>query len=150
MKRASVLAIAASAALALVAATAVIAQQNPIEQRQALMKKNNQHAKETTQMVKGEQPFNAQAVAAAFAQWADTADKFAGLFPENSKTGGDTRAAPEIWLDKPDFNAQVAAFAKVVADNRAKAVASLDGLKAALPAVGKVCGDCHEKYRTSR
>jgi cytochrome c556 len=149
MKRASVLAIAASAAIVL-GATAVIAQQNPIEQRQALMKKNNQHAKETTQMVKGEQPFNAQAVAAAFAQWADTAAKFPALFPDDSKTGGKTRAAPAIWTDRAGFNAQVAVLAKAVADNRSKAVASLDGLKAALPAVGKVCGDCHEKYRASR
>jgi cytochrome c556 len=72
------------------------------------------------------------------------------LFPENSKTGGDNRASPKIWLNKKDFDEKAAAFGKAVADNRDKAKASLDGLKTAIPVVGKGCDNCHEDYRLSK
>ena len=74
----------------------------------------------------------------------------AGLFPDNSKTGGDTRATPKIWLNKNDFDAKAAAFGKAVAENRDQAKASLDGLKAAIPIVGKACDACHEDYRVPK
>jgi cytochrome c556 len=137
------------AAIALIAlgATAVVAQQNPIAARKALMKANDDNARTMVQTMRGLKPFDAAAVEAAFAQWAETAHKFSGLFPENSKTGGDTRATPKIWRNKKDFDEKVAAFGKAVADNRDKAKASLDGLKAAIPAVGKTCDNCHEDYR---
>ena len=140
------------AAIALIAlgATAVVAQQNPIAARKALMKANNDNAKAMVQTMRGQTPFDAAAVDAAFAQWAETAQKFPGLFPENSKTGDDTRATPKIWQNKKDFDEKVAAFGKVVAENRGKAKASLDGLKAAIPVVGKTCDNCHEDYRASR
>jgi cytochrome c556 len=126
---------------------AVIAQSDPIKARQALMKANGQNAGIVVKMVKGQAPFDAAKVDAAFAQWAETAQKLPGLFPSNSKTGEKTRAAPKIWQTKADFDAKAAAFAKVVADNRDKAKGSLDGLKVAVAAVGKACDNCHEDYR---
>jgi cytochrome c556 len=140
------------AAIALIAlgATAVVAQQNPIAARKALMKANNDNAKAMVQTIRGQTPFDATAVDAAFAQWAETAQKLPGLFPENSKTGDDTRATPKIWQNKKDFDEKAAAFGKAVADNRDKAKASLDGLKAAIPVVGKTCDNCHEDYRAAR
>jgi cytochrome c556 len=131
-------------------ATAVIAQSDPIAARQALMKGNNDNAKAMVQTMRGQKPFDAVAVDAAFAQWAETAQKLPGLFPENSKTGGDTRATPKIWQNKKDFDEKAAAFGKAVAENRDKAKASLDGLKAAIPVVGKTCDNCHEDYRQAR
>jgi cytochrome c556 len=129
---------------------AVIAQQDPIKARKDLMKQNDGHAKAVVQMMRGQAPFDAKKVEAAFTQWADTAKAFPTLFPENAKSGGDSRASPSIWLDKEDFEAKAADFGKAVAANRAKAVASLDGLKAAIPAVGKACDNCHEDYRLSK
>ncbi len=131
-------------------AGAVIAQQDPVTTRENLMKENNKNAIAAVKMIRGQAPFDAAAVDAAFAQWADTAQKLPGLFPENSKTGGDNRASPKIWLNKKDFDEKAAAFGKVVADNRDKAKASLDGLKAAIPVVGKGCDNCHEDYRLSK
>jgi cytochrome c556 len=128
----------------------VAAQSEPVKTREDLMKANNNNAKTVVQMVKGQNPFDAKAVEAAFAQWADTAKQLPNLFPDNSKIGGDNRASPKIWENKADFNAKIADFAKVVADNRIKAVASLDGLKVAVAAVGKSCGDCHEIYRLKK
>jgi cytochrome c556 len=130
--------------------TAAAAQSDPVKTREDLMKANNNNAKVVVQMMKGQKPFDAKAVEAAFAQWADTAKQLPNLFPDNAKTGGDNRASPKIWENKSDFNAKIAAFAKAVADNRAKAVASLDGLKAAIPVVGKACDDCHKPYRLSK
>jgi len=133
-----------------VSAGAVLAQSDPIKERKSLMKGNNDGAKAVVAMMRGQAPFDAKAVDAAFAQWTETAKKLPGLFPENSQKGEETRASPTIWLNKDDFDAKAAAFGKAVADNRAKAVASLDGLKAAVPVVGKACDNCHEDYRLSR
>jgi cytochrome c556 len=41
-------------------------------------------------------------------------------------------------------------FGKVVADNRDKAKGSLDGLRAAIPAIGNACDACHKDYRLAR
>jgi cytochrome c556 len=140
----------AAGALAAFGASAVLAQSDPIKVRQGLMKENNDHAKVVVQMVKGQRPFDSKEVETAFAQWAETAQKLPALFPENSKSGEKTRASPTIWLDKKDFDEKAAGLAKAVADNRAKAVASLDGLKAVIGVVGKACDNCHEQYRLSR
>jgi cytochrome c556 len=48
-----------------------------------------------------------------------------------------------------DFDEKAVAFGKAVADNRAKAVGSLDGLKVAIGAVGQACDNCHKEYRLS-
>jgi cytochrome c556 len=128
---------------------AVIAQSDPIAARKALMKGNNDGASLLVRMMRGTSPYDASMVDPVFAQWAETAQKLPGLFPENSKTG-DTRAAPKIWETKADFDAKAAEFGKAVADNRDKAKQSLDGLKEAVGAVGKTCDSCHEPYRLSR
>jgi cytochrome c556 len=130
--------------------TAVVAQTDPVKTREDLMKQNSSHAKVLVQMMRGQKPFDAKAVEAAFAQWADTAEKLPGLFPKGSEKGGDNRASPKIWENKKDFDKKAAEFGKVVADNRAKAVGSLDGLKAAVGAVGKSCDSCHDDYRLSK
>jgi len=129
---------------------AAVAQQDPITMRENLMKQNNDHAKAVVQMMRGQAPFDAAAVDAAFKQWADTAPKLPDLFPENSKTGGDNRASPKIWVNKKDFDEKAAAFAKSVAEDHDNAKSSIEGLRAAIPVVGKVCDDCHKEYRLSK
>ncbi len=127
--------------------TAVMAQGDAISQRKAFMKKNAQHGKAVTAMIKGETPFDAAVVTAAFAHWGDTAAALPKLFPDNSK-GGDTRALPKIWTDRAGFEAQIATFSKAVAAGKAKAT-NIEGLKASFPSVSKVCADCHEGYRAA-
>lgn len=133
-----------------VSTATVLAQSDPVKERETLMKQNDEGAKVVVAMMRGQQPFDGKKVDAAFAQWAETAQKLPGLFPEGTQTGGDNRASPKIWGNKKDFDAKAAAFGKAVAGNRAKAVASLDGLRAAIPAVGNACDDCHKEYRLSR
>jgi len=138
----TVLAVAAVA----VGVTVAIAQSDPIAQRKALMKSNGQNAGAVGRMVRGDDPFDATKVNAAFAQWTETAQKIPALFPEAPKPGQETRALPKIWESKSDFNAKIAAFAKAVADNKDK-VKTLDELKIAMPVISKACGNCHEPYR---
>jgi len=125
--------------------TAVAAQGDAIAERKKLMKQNSQHTKAVSAMVKGDAPFDAKAVTAAFTQWTETAAALPKLFPDNSKTGGETRALPKIWEDKKGFDAQIAAFAKAAAARPTDA----EALKKAFPAVSKACGDCHEGYRAA-
>ena len=127
-----------------------LSQQDPVQTREDMMKKSNDHAIAVVQMMRRQRPFDAAAVDAAFKQWAEAAQILPSLFPENSKSGGDNRASPKIWVNKADFDAKAAAFAKAVMENRDKAKSSLDGLGAAIPAVGKACDDCHKEYRLSK
>jgi cytochrome c556 len=138
----TVLGMAATAAVV----TFAMAQSNPIAERKALMKANGQNAGALGRMVRGEEPFDAAKVNAAFAQFTETAQKIPALFPEPPKAGEDTRALPKIWETKSDFDAKIAAFKKAVDDNKDK-VKTLDELKTAMPQVSKTCGDCHEPYR---
>ena len=141
---------AIAAAMLLLGVGAVIAESDPIATRKGLMKENNENAKVTVGMMRGQVPFDAAKVDAAFAQWADTAQKLPALFPDNSKSGQKTRAAPKIWTSKADFDEKAAAFGKAVADNRDKAKGSVEGLRAAIPAVGNACDACHKDYRLSQ
>jgi len=137
----------AAVALTAAAATAAVAQSDPIAARMALMKGNSDNARNVAQMLRGQQPFDAAKVDAAFAQWAETAEKLPGLFPPGSQTGEKTRAAAAIWDHKKDFDEKAAAFGKAVADNRAKARESLDALRVAFKPVGDACDTCHKDYR---
>ncbi|HML12114.1 MAG TPA: cytochrome c, partial [Xanthobacteraceae bacterium] len=109
----------AVAAVAL-AVTAVAAQSDPIAARKALMKKNGDEAKIGAAMAKGEAPFDASKVDTIFATFADAAAKAPALFPDNSKTGGDTAALPAIWENKADFDARLAKFGAAAKEAQGK------------------------------
>jgi cytochrome c556 len=141
----TVLAVAAVA----LGASVVVAQQDPIAARKALMKANGEQARLGTQMTKGEAPFDLAKAKAIFVTYQDAATKMPNLFPDNSKTGGETAASPKIWENKADFDAK---FAKLGQEAKAAeaAVRDLDTFKAQFPEVQKNCGGCHETYRIRR
>jgi cytochrome c556 len=148
MKLASAFALAAVAVVAF-GATAVVAQQNPIEARQALMKDNGKHAKMGAAMVKGEAPFDLAKAKEIFVTFETAAAKMPGLFPPDSKTGHDTTASPKIWENKLDFEAK---FETLGADAKAAlaSVKDLASFKTAFGGIGKDCGGCHETYRVKK
>jgi cytochrome c556 len=129
--------------------TAVTAQSDPIAARQALMKNNGRQGKIGSDMIRGKIPFDLAKAQEMFAAFLNAANKMPNLFPENSKTGGDTNAAPEIWLHMDDFKAR---FAKLAADAKAaqESVTDLDSFKAAYRNVGQNCDSCHERYRVKK
>ena len=137
----------AAIALGVVAAAA---QQDPIAARRALMKANGDAAKTASAMNKGEAPFDLAAAHKIFATFEDAAAKMPALFPDDSKTGGDTAADPKIWENMADFKAR---FAKFGEDAKAAdaSVKDLDGFKAAMGDIGKNdCGSCHQTYRLKK
>jgi cytochrome c556 len=127
-----------------------VADQDPIAARRALMKANGDQAKIGAAMVKGEAPFDLDKVHKMFATFEDAATKMPALFPDNSKTGGETAADPKIWENIDDFKARFAKLGTDAKDAAAK-ITDLDSLKAAFGNIGKNdCGGCHEKYRVKK
>ena len=92
--------------------TAALAQANVIEQRQNLMKQNNSHTRTVAGMLRGQAPFNLAQAQAALQNYVVVGQQFPTLFPDNSKTGGDTKALPAIWENKADFTAHSTKFSQ--------------------------------------
>jgi cytochrome c556 len=124
--------IVAFAAL-LLGVTAAGAQRCPefIQKRQTLMKKSGEEAKIGTAMIKGERPFDAAKVQEIYAAFAEDAKQMPTLFPDCSKAGAKTTAAPVIWQIK-------------AAQDNGK---DLDALKANFQTIGKNCSNCHQTFR---
>jgi len=138
----SVLAVAALA----IGITAVVAQSDPIAARKAVMKENGNQSRIAREMIEGKQPFNLDAAKKVLATFGETNDKAKNLWPDTSKTGGDTAALPAIWENKADFEARLAKFSADAKAASAK-VTDLDSFKAQVGEVGKNCGGCHQTYR---
>ena len=132
-----------------VVAVAVAAQSDPIPARKALMKANGDQAKIGSAMVKGDAPFDLAKAQTIFVTFVDAANKMPNLFPENSKTGGETAATPKVWEEPADFKAR---FAKLAGDSKAagEMVKDLATFKEAFAVVAKNCGGCHELYRVKK
>jgi cytochrome c556 len=125
--------------------TAVVGQGDPIAARKAIMKANGDQSKIATDMLEGKQPFNLDAAKKIFATFAE-AEKVRPLFPDNSKTGGDTAALPAIWENKADFEAKLTKFV-TEAKAAGAATTNADTFKVQITEVRKNCGGCHQPYR---
>jgi cytochrome c556 len=137
----------AVAALA-VGGSTVVAQQDVIAARKALMKTTGGQTGIGAKMVKGDEPFDLAKAKAIFTAYQDAAAKGPALFTPDSKDG-DTAALPKIWENKADFDAK---FAKFGADAKAAEakVTDLDSFKTAFGDVTKNCGGCHADYRAKK
>ncbi|MEA3070183.1 MAG: hypothetical protein QOD29_1629 [Alphaproteobacteria bacterium] len=122
------------------------AQTDPIATRKALMKANGDQARIATEMSQGKRPFDLDAAHKAFAIFTEAGEKAPALFPDSSKTGGDTAALPAIWENKADFEARLAKLAR---ESKAASEATKDfeSFKAQFSELGKNCGGCHQTYR---
>lgn len=120
--------------------------QDTIDKRQTLMKHSAAEAKIGSAMVKGETPFDPAKVKEMYDTFATDAAAMPTLFPDCSKTGDHTTAAPAIWEKPNDFKAAIAKFA---ADIKAAqdSTKDLDSLKANFQTIGKDCGSCHQTFR---
>jgi cytochrome c556 len=127
-------------------ATALVAQSDPIAARKALMKANGDQNRVATEMLEGKRPFNLDEAKKVLATFAEAGEKAPALFPDDSKTGGDTAALPAVWENKSDFQAKLAKFAH---DSKAAldVTKDLDSFKVQITEVRKNCGGCHQTYR---
>ena len=126
--------------------SAVIAQSDPIAERRNLMKAVGRVTQTGSQMVKGEIPFDSQKAQEVLRVYGEAASKTHTYFPETSKEGGGTTAAPKIWESQADFRARFDAWG---ADIKAAANATndLDSFKTSFGGLVKACGTCHQAYR---
>ena len=124
---------------------AVWADSDAIAQRRDLMKANGKSVKLLVDMLKGA-PFDLTTVQASLKTFGNAAEKMPKLFPEDSKTGGDTHALPAIWENKADLDAR---FAKFGTDSSAalKSITNEASFKANIKPVLDNCGGCHEHYK---
>lgn len=72
---------AAAVAVVSIAATAVVAQQDPIAARKALMKESGQATAAVVKMTKGETPFDLATAQASFKTYQNIASRMPALFP---------------------------------------------------------------------
>ena len=133
-------------AVALGVATSVLAQSDPISTRRDVMKGVGAATRTGTQMSKGEAPFDLAKAQEVLKTFAAAADGYHNYFPDSSRTGGNTTAAPKIWESQAEFRARFdewAADIKTAADQ----TKDLPTFRAAFGNVTKACASCHNTFR---
>jgi cytochrome c556 len=127
-------------------AASAFAQSAAIGERQTLLKAWGQATGPVGRMLRGEAAFDNAAVQNALSLYARDAAKLAALFPDDSKTGGETKALPAIWEKKAEFTQL---WTKVADDAKAAQAAIKDevSFKAEMPKVLGNCGTCHNAFR---
>jgi cytochrome c556 len=118
-----------------------------IKARQACMKGHGGVMGVAVPIMKGEKPFDAAALKAAYdAEGAACADwdKWWGADTQKGETV-ETFAKAEIWTDPKGFEAAGGAW--YAAAQKLWAATDEASFKAAFPAVGEGCKGCHEKFR---
>ncbi len=98
-------------------------------------------------MVKGERPFDA----AAFAKFAENFAVLAKMSDDGFIDGsdmGDTKAKPEVWEKRAEFDAKMKKFQEL-ADKLAVAAKSgdLGAIKPQFGAAAKTCKACHDDFK---
>lgn len=136
-------------AVAVLATGGAIAQNDPIAQRKAILKEIGDATKPIAAMLKGEAAYDNTVVQKSLGIIADGSKKLPNLFPENSKTGGDTAALPKLWDEKAKFDD---IFVKLAAAASAAQGSINDeaSLKANIRGVLGNCKSCHDDYRAKK
>ena len=120
-----------------------------VKARKEALKIMGKATKEPAAMLKSEDPFDLAKVQTALRAYINEAPGLVRMFPDDSKTGGDTEALPAIWDNKPDFEGR---YIKLAADAKAAAAAITDEVSflEEFPKVVEQCAACHKKYRVKK
>ena len=124
-----------------------IAADDPISERQELMKDVGGAAKPIGEMFRGEREYDAATVLESLNTWKTVGETFGDLFPEGSESGGDSEAAPAIWEDRAGFDEALALWREATDKAIAAAPATLEEGQPVLGAVFNACKNCHDSYR---
>ena len=117
-----------------------------IAKRQGFMKKSGAAGKEASGMIKGETPFDLAKAKEIFATFANDAGEMPNLFPDCSRTGDKTTAAPTIWEKNAEFKALIAKFTGDIKAGQQN-TKDLDTFKASIDTISKDCSNCHRQFR---
>jgi cytochrome c556 len=139
---------AAAVTLSLPAAAQFQKPEDAVKYRQGAFQVMNSHFGRLGAMANGRVPFDA-ATAQANADLVVTMSRLPYVaFIDGSDKVGNTRAKPEVWSKRADFEAA----AKKTQDELLKLQAAaktgnLDQIKAAFGAAGQSCKACHDNFR---
>lgn len=122
------------------------AQADPIAERQEIMEGVGNVTRTGVQMMRGEREFDLETARSVLETYVDAAERMPDLFPEDTQTGGDTRAAPAIWENKDDFVGQFEAWGATVSAALAP-VEDQASFAAAMQEATASCRECHTDYR---
>lgn len=133
----------AAAAFSVAAATSVLAQ-DPVAEREKLMKEWGQLTRPAGAMLQGKASFDLATVQKALDAYVAHAETLPALFPAGSQAKSD--ALPSVWEKKGEFDAL---FVKFGTDAKAAKAAITDeaSFKANFPGVVRNCGACHDSFR---
>ena len=129
-------------------ASAAMSADEAIKARKACMKIGHGGVmKVAVPVIKGEAKFDAAALKAAFDAEDAACKDYGMMWGADAQKGvkEETHAKPEIWTDPKGFEAAGAAWYK--ADQGVRAATDDASFKAAFPALGESCKNCHEKFR---
>jgi len=142
-------ALGVGAAVAAGGALAQSAGAEAVKARQANFKQLGGAFKAINDQLKANKP-DLAVIKASAQKMKDLAAQEATWFPAGSgpEAGVKTAAKPAIWSDAAGFAAGVKRLqAETTKLADAANGGSLDAVKAQVPATGKACGGCHDKYR---
>ena len=140
-------------------ATAAVAQPTPptpeqqaanaAELRQSVFKLLGWNMDPLAAMLRGQAPFDSAKVATAGANIAGLAPMIPDVFAQDThEFDVETLALDSIWTNKSDFDAKAGELAEEANAMATAAAAGDDGAtRAAIAAVGQVCGSCHDDFR---
>ncbi|MEC9368489.1 MAG: cytochrome c [Pseudomonadota bacterium] len=131
-------------------ALAAVAADDPIKARKELMKQVGASTKAASEMVSGKVDFDQAKAAEAMKTIAAVPDQYVKLFPDTSKTGGETEASPKIWEDMAGFVAAAEKLKVAAAQGEEAAKQGIGAYKAAFGELVKNCKSCHEAYRVKK
>lgn len=135
---------AAIAGLAIAGFVAAALAADVIDERQDVMESNGDAMKALSAIAKNEAPFDAAVVQESGETIAAGLAEAKDLFPEGSHEG-DTRAKPEIWDDKADFDRRL--DETIAAAQNLAGVTEQANFLPALAEVGNGCKGCHDLYQ---
>jgi cytochrome c556 len=150
MKRMPI-ALLAAAAIALPTVAQQMKPEDQIRFRKAAYQVMQFRLAQLDRMAKGAVAFDREEAARAADTIALVAHMPKRFFGEG--TGGEqTRARPEIWTKRADFDAKMVAMIMETTQfaSSVKAAGDASGLRQPVDALGKACGNCHDDYRVKR
>src|SRR5262245_23287142 len=134
-----------AAAFALAVGTTLVCAQNlaVIKERRNVMKTIAKASGINFKMMKGAIPFDLAKAKSNLQTIEGELPKLKSLFPDDSKSGGDTDASAKIWQEKAEFDAVIDQFVADVkgTENTIKDAATF---KAQYPKIVQGCGNCHK------
>ena len=122
--------------------------ENAVKVRQSLFEVQNFAFQQSVAMLRGA-PFNAQTAVTTAKRVEMTTSMIPDVFKfDTRKYTVTTKARDDIWMNQSDFE-QKAHAANMAAQNLEMAAMSGDAgmTKAAIGALGKACGNCHDQFK---